>query len=208
MERPCKGSTREQLLEIFHDRVFYHLRIYNNNYIIRPCILDANGSWHPDTPYVVFFDVDKDWKLEPFTNAVGWERLFDSWEEAQRHYKHLDRLYNKGFWQKPFVEPHILEKYKGEMIRIEKLINEGLKDYPNFLGIDFCDVHANGIQIRGHHKEVARYIFGSQPTIYYDFTNKSEVIDEFLEMWKQNDTPEEVKRFKQFIADGEKYGWD
>lgn len=206
MEQPCKGATREQLLEMFKDRVFYHLSINNCNYSIKPCVLCRKSPWHPDTPYIVRFDTE--WKLEPFTSAVRWEHLFDSWNDAQKQYKHLDRLYNKGFWRTPYVSQFILEKFKGEMVRIEKLINKGLEDYPNFLGIDFCDVHANGIQIRGHHKEIKGYTFGTQPTINYDFTNKNEVITEFIDMWKAHDTPEELERFKRFITDGEKYGWD
>lgn len=207
MEQPCKGATRAELLEKFRNRVFYYVSQNKQgvNYL-KPCILDREGAWHPDTPYVVFFDDDM--SLSPFSTCVGWGNLFDGWEQAHEQARHIERLYNKGFWRKPFVELYTLEHHKGEMVRIEKRINEGLKDYPNFLGIDFCDVHANGIQVRGHHKEVKGYTYGNQPTIKYDFSNTNEVIDEFIEMWKEVDKPEEVRRFKDFTEFGEKYGWD
>lgn len=112
------------------------------------------------------------------------------------------------FYMKPYVRKEILEQYKDEMLEIENEINKQLKEYPNFLGIDFCDVGAYGIQIRGHHKDISKYTFGSQPTIKYDFSNKEDVIRKFVSMWKHQDTPEEVMSFKRFIADGEKYGWD
>lgn len=206
MEQPCKGATREQLLDLFSQRIFYYVSANKSDRNMKPCILDREGAWHPTTPYVVFFN--KEMQLEPFTQCVRWENLYDGWEEANKQIKHIDRLYTKGFWRKPFVSVSTLEKFKGEMVRIEKLINKGLKDYPNFLGIDFCDVSANGIQIRGHHKAITTHTYGNQPTIKYDFTNKNEVIDEFIEMWKQLDTPDEVKSYTDFIDFGNKYGWD
>ena len=206
MKQPFKGATRQQILDAFQNRVFYHLNMHGNNIKITPCILDRSGSWHPDTPFITCFS--KDWKLDSFSLAVSWSQLFDSWEEADFQNKHINKLYNKGFWRKPYVSISTLEKYKGEMIRIEKLINKELVDYPNFLGIEFCDVHINGIQIRGHHKEINNYSFGLQPTIKYDFTNKNEVITEFVEMWKQHDTPENVEKYKKLIISGENHGWD
>ena len=87
-------------------------------------------------------------------------------------------------------------------------INTALKDYPNFDGVDFCDVGANGIQIRGHHKQIGGYTYGSQPTIKEDLSNITEATQEFIDMWKAEDTPMKVLKFKEFISFGEKYGWD
>lgn len=100
------------------------------------------------------------------------------------------------------------EKYKNELIYIENAIKEKLKDYPNFKGIDFCNVGAGGIQIRGYHKDINSYTYGDQITIKYDFSNYLECINEFVEMWTAYDTPEKIKVFKDFIADGDKWGWD
>lgn len=114
----------------------------------------------------------------------------------------------KEFWRKPYVKQQTLIEHKDDLLKIEKQINDGLKDYPNFLGIDFCDVSAGGIQIRGHHKAIKGYSYGSQPTIKYDFSNKDEVAQDFIEMWKSEDTPSKVRHFQNFIEMGEKYGWD
>ncbi len=87
-------------------------------------------------------------------------------------------------------------------------INQGLVEYSNFDGVDFCDVNANGIQIRGHHKEIDKYTYGKQPTIKSDLSNIMSASKEFIDMWKTMDTPEQVRSFKDFLEMGEKYGWN
>ena len=87
-------------------------------------------------------------------------------------------------------------------------INTALKDYPNFDGVDFCDVGANGIQIRGHHKQIGGYTYGYQFTIKEDLSDIAEKTQEFIDMWKVEDTPAKVSKFNEFISFGEKYGWD
>lgn len=87
-------------------------------------------------------------------------------------------------------------------------INEGLKEYSNFDGVDFSDVGANGIQIRGHHKEIKGRTYGTQPTIKYDLSNITDTVSEFIEMWKQEDTTQKVNDYKRFLELGDKYGWD
>ncbi len=207
MVRPCKGATQKQLLELFSQRVFYHVTGGKNiEPNLKPCVLSKTHEWNEEHPIVVYFDDEM--CLQKYSAFARWEDLYDGWEEADKQVKHINKLYTKGFWRKPYVKRETLEKFKGEMVRIEKLINEGLKDYPNFLGIDFCDVNANGIQVRGHHKEITTHTYGNQPTIKYDFTNKNEVINDFIEMWKELDVPDEVRRYKDFIDFGNKYGWD
>jgi hypothetical protein len=44
-----------------------------------------------------------------------------------------------------------VQNWKIKLAFIRDQINHRLSDYPNFAGIDFCDVNANGIQIRGNH---------------------------------------------------------
>lgn len=83
-----------------------------------------------------------------------------------------------------------------------------LDGFENFDGIDFCDVGAGGIQIRGHHKRVKGYCFGEQVTIKYDFSNSIEAVDEFITMWKAHDNDEALHDYLEFIAFGEKFGWD
>lgn len=106
------------------------------------------------------------------------------------------------------VSEEIQKEHKEQFEHIEKTIKEALKLYENFDGIDFCDVNASGIQVRGHHKEVKNYSYGWQPTIKYDFSNVDEVIKDFIDMWKHCDTPTELEKFKLFIKIGEECGWD
>jgi hypothetical protein len=109
---------------------------------------------------------------------------------------------------KPHVSDKILTEHFDDFKKIENAINEALKEYPNFVGIDFCDVSAGGIQIRGHHKDVQRYCYGDQVTIKYDFSNIDEAITAFVQMWRRKDTPEQAQDYKDFLADGERHGWD
>lgn len=114
----------------------------------------------------------------------------------------------KIFKHKPYLRDDILSEHKEKLIHIEQEITKQLTDYENFDGIDFCDVNAGGIQIRGHHKQINGYTYGKQPTIKYDFSNYLECIDEFVQMWKEYDTPNKVRDEQWFIEQGEKYGWD
>ena len=206
MEQPCEGKTKEEMLKLYKQRVFYYIQTSKNGCRMRPCILDKESIWKPSEPRVVLFDDDM--RLGILRKYVFWDELYDSWNDARSRIEHIDKLYNTDFWIRPYVEVETLEKHKDEMVEIEKLIKEGLKNYSNFLGIDFCDVNCNGIQIRGHHKEITSHAFGVQPTLKYDFTNKDEVIHDFIEMWKINDVPEEVESYKRFLRFGNKYGWD
>lgn len=112
------------------------------------------------------------------------------------------------FERRPFLEESTIISHLGDFKHIQDEIHAQLKDYPNFDGIDFRDVSANGIQIRGFHKEIKGYDFGEQTTIEYDFSNVEEAIKEFVENWKKADTPERLKLDKDFIAYMSKYGCD
>ncbi len=208
MEAP-KEKTKEEILKLYHKRVFYHL---NNvakyaQYTIEPCIIiDITNYIRCKKPVIRYFD--NDMKPENSTTVATWESLYDGWEEANKAAKHIKRLYTEGFYRPPYVTIDVLENYKFNMMVIENRINLALKDYPNFLGIDFCDVGESGIQIRGHHKAFSNYSYGEQPTIKYNFSNDEAAAKEFIEMWKKEDTPSQVARFKKFVEFGEKYGWD
>ena len=107
-----------------------------------------------------------------------------------------------------YVRPDTLKNYKEKMLYIQNKIKDELSNFENFEGIDFCDVSANGIQVRGHHKKVRGYTYGFQPTINYDFSNVEEIVESFVNAWKREDNPEDVKSYLDFIHDGQKYGWD
>lgn len=72
--------------------------------------------------------------------------LFDTYEEAEIRALELDNLYNGIFKHKPYIDEDKLVTNLYELIEIEKKINEGLSDYPQFNGIDFCDVSARGFK--------------------------------------------------------------
>jgi hypothetical protein len=199
---PKKGTTKEQFNRNFLKRVFYHYSINNN---IRPCIIYKGGYYDSIFVDVQFFN--SEWVLLESSSMVTWELLFESYQEAAKYDKHIKKLYS-GFFAKPYVNTEILEKHKGQLRYIEKEIGKNLKSYPNFKGIDFCDVHAGGIQIRGHHKDIKGYCFGEQITIKYDFSNYKDTITQFVDMWKSLDNDSYISGYKSFLADGERYGWD
>lgn len=101
-------------------------------------------------------------------------------------------------------------RHKDQLLEIQSYISNALNNYPNYLGVDFCDVHAGGIQIRGHHKKITGYTYpiNQQPTIDYDFGNYMDAAKEFVDLWKAYDNPRDVSDAKDFILAGEKYGWD
>lgn len=211
MKIPFNGRLcREKILELYSNRVFYVVKCRgykNGGYTFYPCILNKSVEWDLEKPYI--HKLGEDFKIDNYISLTEWKWLYDGWEEAKKACDHFNRLYTKGFYKTPYVTLDTLEHHKGELIRIEKSINKQLKDrFPNFLGVDFSDVHAHGIQVRGYHKEIEGYTYGEQPTIKYDFSNVVEIINEFVKMWEQSDTPERVKSFKRFIEDGKRYGWD
>lgn len=128
-------------------------------------------------------------------------------DELNKKYELLKSQLDK-FDNTPFISYEKFEKHFNELIHIQDSINKALVEFEGFKGIDFCDVSARGIQIRGFHKDIKSYSYGKQITIKYDFSNYVEAIDEFIEMWKHYDTPNLVMKEIDFIKMGEKYGWD
>lgn len=181
------------------DKIFWY--IDTNDYTLKPCVLS-------DKHYQSVHFIQEDKTLTDWALYIGENHLFDNKINAQARLDYIKKLYFETFKHTPFLSVSIIEKHLQELLYIENKIAEALKDFKNFKGIDFCNVSAGGIQIRGHHKRIKNYTYGTQPTIKYDFSNIEECIQEFVEMWKQYDTPERVNAELRFIADGEKYGWD
>lgn len=206
---PKKGTTKEQFNRYFSNRVFYYLPTskYGAGNIIYPCVVTA-GAYNDDE-YATIMVFDNCWNLKPVKTRtlIKWIYLFNTYEDAEKVQKHLKKLYN-GFKNKPYISASILEKYKSKLMLIEKSIQDNLKDYNNFDGIDFCDVNAGGIQIRGHHKDIKNYCFGEPITIRRDFSNYKDVISKFVDMWKSLDNDDYISSYKKFLINGEKYGWD
>jgi hypothetical protein len=112
-----------------------------------------------------------------------------------------------SFKNKPSISEEILKEYKNHLLHIENEINKQLSD-TGFDSICFHENYRGDIVINGLHKEVQGYYYSNSVEIKKDFSNYIECIDEFVTMWKEYDTPERVKAYKEFIRDGERWGWD
>ncbi|MCL1696329.1 hypothetical protein [Lysinibacillus sp. BPa_S21] len=158
--------------------------------------------------YNFFRPLDENGEFEMFSTGYNSKNLFKDLIKAEKRARYLNKLYFKLFKHQPFLKEELLSSNLNKLLEIEKSITNQLLEYPNFDGVDFCDVSAGGIQIRGHHKEINGYTYGNQPTIKYDFSNYKECISDFIEMWKHQDNEESVNSQKKFIEQGKKYGWD
>lgn len=196
----AKTKLWNQKVKENEGKIFWY--VDTNKYVLKKCVL-SDGSL---TEMIRF--IKEDGSLENYSTSFSKDNLFADETKAQERLDHLNDLYKNTFKFEPYLKENTIEKYKKELIYIEKIITEKLKDFPNFEGIDFCDVGAYGIQIRGHHKQIKGYTYGEQITIKYDFSNYMDCINEFVDMWKKEDTPENVRGELRFIAYGEKYGWD
>lgn len=175
---------------------FSELKIYE-------CILGENST---GDFYIEYYSEDN----EEVRIKVNFNKnnLFKNLNEAKGRLKYLKELYIGNFDYRPFIRDDMLIKHYQELMYIQNEIHKRLAGYENFNGIDFCAVGVLGIQIRGHHKKVDGYSYGQHITIKYDFSNVEQCIDEFVEMWKESDTPEKVESMIRFIEQGEKWGWD
>lgn len=138
---------------------------------------------------------------------ADWFDIFETKEAAEEAFKYYSSLYGM-FKYRPYLSIKMLINHAEQLHKIEQDIEEGLKDNENFEGVDFCDVSAGGIQIRIHHKEIKNYTYGGQYTILYDFSNADDAAQAVIEHFKEIDNPKDIKIMLDFIADGEKYGWD
>lgn len=168
---------------------------------VKKCYLYSIGNLK--IPIIMY----KDGALNGMYTPVTWEMLYTSEDSANEELKAFQKLYSENFDFKPYINPQTMSQYRDTLLEIQDTIHFYLKDFPNFLGIDFCDVSAFGIQIRGYHKNTLPYTF-IQTVLKYDFSNKEEATQNFIGMWKLNDVPKVVTEYQEFLAEGEKYGWD
>lgn len=208
LDIPFNRKVHPRLLKkLYRDKVFYYVREDGKGkFISSPCVL-SDCEWSIDFPFIKFLENKMPFD-RGFNSGANWEDMFETFEESKTEAKRRNYLYFDCFRHKPFLELKIIEQYQKQLMYIESQINKILAGYEDFEGIDFCDVSAGGIQIRGHHKQIKGYTYGQQPTIKYDFSNMEEVIDEFICMWRRIDKPQTVAKQLDFIRHGEKYGWD
>lgn len=189
--------------DIFSEQKFYY--VDSQNFQIKECRKRINkdylcSEW--------IRPLKMDGTPENYSHGACVDNLFDNEFDAINRASFLKKLYLGTFREKPFLKSEILIQNLDKLIFIESAINKGLEDYENFESIDFCDVSAGGIQIRGRHKLIKNYTYGNQPTIKYDFSNFKECIKDFLEDWKAKDNPEYVKNYQGFLREGERYNWN
>lgn len=148
--------------------------------------------------------------IEGFKLRLGCDDLFyvEDEEFIRRFQKNNKKVTLNEFRYTPFVSDDTIDEHCEDLVKCEKLINKLLNGFSNYNGIDFCDVGANGIQVRIHHKQIKGYTYGNQITIKYDFSNIDEVPYQVVKEFIDNDTQDKVNAQKEFIEFGEKYGWD
>lgn len=206
MNIPFNGNVSPRLIgKLYKGKVFYNIRTGSDGkYDLFPCILSNDRKWDIEYPCIELL------KFGLKNNIVytKWSNLYEDFKDAKKEVKRRNYLYFNCFKHKPYLSLDILGKFEKQLIYIESQINRCLSGFDNFEGIDFCDVHAGGIQVRGHHKQIKGYTYGDQPTIKYDFSNVEEIIDEFICMWRRIDNSDAILQQKRFIEIGEKYGWD
>lgn len=134
---------------------------------------------------------------------TAFSRRLESELQKEKMKPYLDK-----FLYKPYLRDEVVIDNFETLLYIQSEITSKLKDYPGFKGIDFCDVNAGGIQIRGFHEEIKGYSYGELYKINYDFSNVEEAIEKFVKMWKVMDNKKAIEIKKSFIEDGHKYGWD
>lgn len=205
MEVPYKGKVNMRLVaERFKNKTFYYVNgSKSGDYKLEPCLLSKDSF----NSMAFVIPLNELHEPQKWSHGASWGDIYDVFEDAEKEVKNRNNLYN-SFKYKPFLGLQTIKEHFQDLIKIEQDICKLLKGFDNFQGIDFCDVSANGIQIRGHHKKIKDYTYGQQPTIKYDFSNKDSIVMEFVNMWYEHDTPSKVSAEKRFIAAGEKYGWD
>lgn len=196
------------LANLFKGVVLYSVEQKTNGYFDVKRYIPRQDKQDFSKGHLNVREVDENLNVEDrYSKLKGLNDLYVSFIEA----KEIKRKYNtmiSKFDFSPYMEIEMIEKHFEELLFIQNDIHKKLKGYENFLGIDFCNVGANGIQIRGHHKDITGYTYGKQPTIKYDFSNINEAISEFVNMWFEYDCDEYILAQKKLIAFGEKYGWD
>lgn len=198
MDIPFGGNVSARLLrKLYKNKVFYYVgKGTNGRFAAEPCML-SDYEWDIDFPFVRFLNDKDNIKLGlSVSTGARWKNMYDNFEQAKAEARSRNYIYFECFRHEPYLKLDILQEHLKELMYIEEEINKCLVGFENFQGIDFCDVSAGGIQIRGHHKQIKGYTYGSQPTIKYDFSNVEEVISEFIDMWRKADRSGQVRKSK------------
>lgn len=169
---------------------------------VERCIIE-----NPKAPYPYFRFIDENGKFDSGTTSANWHWIHNTKEEAEARANHINGL-AKQFRHTPYIPVKILEKEFFKLYWCENEIDKRLQSNPGYDGVYFVDMGGHGIEARAMHKELNGYCICSPVYINYDFSNIKEVPDmvakSFIEATKQDN----LKTFKEFIRESEKWGWD
>ena len=105
-----------------------------------------------------------------------------------------------------YMDRQEAEDHKADIERIVAEITDRLKG-TNLKEVSFCDVSGNTIQVNLIHKDVPCYAF-LHVELNRTWDNIDDLIEEAVTEFKKYDNEKHVKSYKEFLSDGEKYGWD
>ncbi len=211
MKIPFDGKVNSKLMrKALEKKHFFYVNGNTKDGVsIITCVL-SDADFDVENPLfkIVTTYEDGSEHISDISYMLDWNMMFDSYGDAKVVVDEYEESI-KDFDFRPYITLYDLLAHKKDFMHIQKKIHEELSDYPNFIGIDFTDVNADGgIQVRGRHKSINGYTFGKQPTINYDFSNIDDVIEDFVSSWKKADNQEYVDSFNRFLEMGQKYGWD
>ena len=146
-----------------------------------------------DSEYLLGFCPDHVFETEEAANAFA-EKLFERKQELGNSYLKDSMLADDSAFAK--------------LVEMKKYIDSELSAFAGYIPVNFCDVSAGGIQIRGTNQSTDGY-FMVQTTVPYSFCGYMEKAEEFVKNYKEYyGNADTVNEAKKFIWFGEKYGWD
>lgn len=99
------------------------------------------------------------------------------------------------------------EQTKNAQAIVDK-INNALSDDKCFESARYMRWGSNKIEFSASLKQVPGYKYVSCDLTLDDLADKDSIASQLIEDWKNSTSEEDIKKFSDFIAFGEKYGWD
>ena len=99
------------------------------------------------------------------------------------------------------------EQTKNAQAIVDKIHN-ALSDDKCFESARYMRWGSNKIEFSASLKQVPGYKYVSCDLTLDDLADKDSIASQLIEDWKNSTSEEDIKKFSDFIAFGEKYGWD
>lgn len=123
---------------------------------------------------------------------------------AEKLFERVEELGNSYLKDSTFMNDKAFEK----LIEIRDYINTELSAFEGYIPACFSDVSSGGILIQGMNEAVRGYAMATVK-VPHSFQGYKELAKEFVQKYREYYSDKErVKSAQDFIADGEKYGWD